>query len=208
MTTYSRDLRATQSDTNSLAQNFLSAPQAEEGDRLSEVDYLDFSDQTVALPQFAPVSPGAAVYRLYHAGAKQHFITASADEAAALSKPGTGYSNEGSKFYSANSADQGVVDVYRLFDKQLGKHFYTTSTQERDWLLTQTRTVDFKKQNVWINEGTAFKAYGADYGPQEAVYRLFNPKTGDHLFTSSVAEKNALGVSDYKYEGIAFWGLT
>jgi hypothetical protein len=176
-------------------------------DRLSGVEYLDFSDQTVTLPELAPASPGPLVYRLYHAGAKQHFLTASADEAAALSKPGTGYSNEGSIFYAANSADQGVVDVYRLFDKQLGKHFYTTSTQERDWLLTQTRTVDFKKQNVWINEGTGFKAYGADYGPQEAVYRLFNPKTGDHLFTSSVAEKNALGVSDYKYEGIAFWGL-
>lgn len=176
-------------------------------DRLSAVEYLDFSDQTVALAQSAQAAPGPLVYRFYHSTAKQHFLTASAEEAAALRKPGTGYSYEGGQFYAANSTDQGLVDVYRLFDKQAGKHFYTASVQERDWLLGQTRIVDFKKQNVWINEGTAFKAYGADAGPQEAVYRLFNPKTGDHLFTSSVAEKNALGVSDYKYEGVAFWAL-
>lgn len=177
-------------------------------DYLRNIETLQFNDQAVALPAAAPIQKGALVYRFYHSGVQKHFLTASAEEAAAVRKTGTGYKDEGGMFYAAAASDSGQIDVFRLFDKLSGKHFYTASSQERDALLAQTRVVDYKRQKIWADEGVGFKAYGADYGPQEAVHRFFNPKTGDHLFTSSVSEINALGVSNYKHEGIAFWALT
>lgn len=39
---------------------------------------------------------------------------------------------------------------------------------------------------------------------QNCVYRLYNPVSGDHFYTTSILERNSAANSGYTYEGIAF----
>ncbi len=169
-------------------------------DRLSGVEYLDFADQTVTLPEPAAAAIGASVYRFYNPKVGVHFWTASEQEAAVLRGKGGGFVFEGEQFRAANPGDAGQVDVYRLFHKESGRHFFTASLEERNAVLAN-------KKSGYVNEGVAFKAYAADQGPQDPVYRLFHAKTGTHFYTDSFAEKTALilGQADFRDEGIAFW---
>lgn len=41
-------------------------------------------------------------------------------------------------------------------------------------------------------------------GPQNAVYRLYNPHSGDHLYTQRVAEARAMQAAGWEYEGVAW----
>lgn len=43
-------------------------------------------------------------------------------------------------------------------------------------------------------------------GAKGAVYRVYNPDKGDHMFTASLNEAQSLVNSGWKYEGIAFYG--
>ncbi|MCK6441561.1 MAG: hypothetical protein L6Q56_02420 [Elstera cyanobacteriorum] len=167
-------------------------------DRLQSIEVIDFTDQSLALTAVA----GPAVHRFYYKDQGLHFWTASPAEIAALKAKGGGYVDEGAVFQAAAAGDSGTVDVYRLFHKESGRHFYTASAQERAGLLAN-------KKSGYVDEGVAFKAYGADLGPQEPVYRLFHSKTGTHFYTDSLAEKQALlvGQKDFHDEGIAFWAM-
>lgn len=167
-------------------------------DRLQSIEVIDFTDQSLALTAVA----GPAVHRFYYKDQGLHFWTASPAEIAALKAKGGGYVDEGAVFQAAAAGGSGTVDVYRLFHKESGRHFYTASAQERAGLLAN-------KKSGYVDEGVAFKAYGADLGPQEPVYRLFHSKTGTHFYTDSLAEKQALlvGQKDFHDEGIAFWAM-
>lgn len=167
-------------------------------DRLQSIEVIDFTDQSLGLTATA----GPAVHRFYYKAQGLHFWTASPVEIAALSAKGGGYVDEGTAFQAAAAGDTGTVDVYRLFHKESGRHFYTASAQERAGLLANSKS-------GYVDEGVAFKAYGADFGPQEPVYRLFHSKTGTHFYTDSLAEKQALlvGQKDFHDEGIAFWAM-
>lgn len=48
------------------------------------------------------------------------------------------------------------------------------------------------------------------YSNSQALYRLYNPnaKVGSHFYTTSLAEKNSLVKSGWKYEGVAWYGLS
>lgn len=89
-------------------------------------------------------------------------------------------------------ADAGV-DMYRLYNRWTGEHFYTASSSERDSL-----------RNVgWTYEGTGWVAptNGA------AVYRLYNPYVpgGDHHYTTSWEEYQTLQTLGWRDEGIGWW---
>lgn len=78
--------------------------------------------------------------------------------------------------------------VYRLYNKNTGEHYYTTSAFERSSLI-----------NVgWNDEGTGWKVPNKG----TAVYRVYNPnaKGGDHYYTASKFEADSLVKTGWKWD--------
>ncbi len=84
------------------------------------------------------------------------------------------------------------VNMIRMYNKNSGEHFYTSSQAE----------VRSLTNAGWINEGIAWKAPVKSKTP---VYRLYNANAGDHHYTISSSEKNNLVNAGWKYEGIGWY---
>ncbi len=92
--------------------------------------------------------------------------------------------------FDATVAAASGVPMYRMYDPNSGEHFYTGSTEERDFLVNAG----------WNYEGVAFNfpEIGAP------VYRLYNPVSGDHLYTMDEDERSQLLAEGWNDEGVAF----
>lgn len=85
--------------------------------------------------------------------------------------------------------------VRRLYNRNTGEHFYTTSDAEASSLV----------KAGWKDEGAAWldNETGNNKVP---VYRVYNPNSGLHLFTANLEEKKNLTGLGWKDEGVAFYG--
>lgn len=74
-------------------------------------------------------------------------------------------------------------EVYRFLNTDTGVHLYTSSTNERDYILENLPN--------YINEGSAYISVDPFTGnpDPEKVYRFYNTDTGTHLYTTSEIEK-------------------
>ena len=81
--------------------------------------------------------------------------------------------------------------MYRLYNPNSGEHFYTSSTEERDFL----------DRIGWNYEGPAWNAVTNG----QPVYRLYNPYSGGHHYTMSVEERDFLDRIGWNYEGIGWY---
>lgn len=83
-----------------------------------------------------------------------------------------------------------VKNVYRLYNKGNGEHFFTCSVNEYYKLAALG----------WEKEGAAWMA------PQSGldVYRLYNPNNSTHFYTKKLGEKNKLVTAGYKDEGVCW----
>ena len=85
-----------------------------------------------------------------------------------------------------------ILVVKLLVESNIGDHFYTTSTEERD------RAIGYK------NEGTACFVYKNKLRRSSPFYRSYNQSNGDHFYTTSAEERDrAISNYGYKGEGIA-----
>lgn len=91
---------------------------------------------------------------------------------------------------AASSAE--TVDMYRLYNRKTGEHFYTANVAERNNLIS----------GGWKYEGIGWVAPKTSSTP---VYRLNNPNSHDHHYTVNAAEKDFLVKSGWKYEGIGWY---
>jgi hypothetical protein len=93
---------------------------------------------------------------------------------------------------TVEAADSGSQDMYRLYNKTSGEHFYTANRTEAQGLV-----------NVgWSSEGIGFVAPKHSNTP---VYRLYNKNAGDHHYTTSAFEKDSLVKTGWAYEGIGWY---
>ena len=101
-----------------------------------------------------------------------------------------------------------LIDVVRLYNPWTGEHLFSVDQKE---------VSDCEKAG-WQNEGTFWKAYshvgdwqdkfgGKDKKCGATVYRLYNPWTGEHLYTTSSEEYNKLKTTGWNGEGIAFYSV-
>lgn len=93
--------------------------------------------------------------------------------------------------------------VFRLFRTDIGVHFYTTSTAERDFI---TSNLD-----NYIYEGESFRSATPTADPLtgiKPVYRFLNSDTGTHFYTMSEVERDIISnnLTNYNFEGIAYYG--
>ena len=81
--------------------------------------------------------------------------------------------------------------MFRLYNPNSGEHFYSSSTVERDHLVSLG----------WQDEGTGWIAPTSG----NAVYRLYNPYAGEHHYTLSAAERDMLVSVGWNDEGIGWY---
>ena len=93
---------------------------------------------------------------------------------------------------AASALPAGSTNVYRVYNKKTGEHFYTTSAGERNSLVSKG----------WRDEGTGWIAPTTSSTP---VYRVYNSRAGDHFYTTSLGERNSLIKLGWRDEGIAFY---
>ena len=82
--------------------------------------------------------------------------------------------------------------MYRLYNKYSGEHFYTSASAEKDNLVSYG----------WAYEGTAWIAPASSNTP---VYRLYNPNSSEHHYTMKSSEKDFLVGVGWKDEGIGWY---
>lgn len=90
--------------------------------------------------------------------------------------------------------------VYRFYNKVANGHFFTTSTPERDSVITNLKDYQY--------EGVGFYADDVGESASVPVYRFYNKIAQGHFFTTNVAERDSViaNLKDYQYEGAGFQG--
>ena len=99
----------------------------------------------------------------------------------------------------ASAAAQSAVPVYRFFNDQTGTHFYTTSTFERDIVLS--------RWPQFLYEGPVFYAYLAQSPDTKPVFRFFDTATGTHFYTQSETERDQYIATQptFLFEGAVYY---
>ena len=135
-------------------------------------------------------------YRAYNPTADYHFFTTSEGEFRNAVQ--NGYRDEAAGntgFALLNSAAPGATALYRLYNLQTGRHYYTANAAERDALVAlnpppttgpDTRTMGWRYETI---EGYIFTAAAPQAVP---IFRLYNQRTGTHLYTENAATKEAI----------------
>ena len=90
------------------------------------------------------------------------------------------------------SADSTQSEIYRLYNKNTGEHFYTSSAFERDSV----------SKSGWSYEGVGWVSPKKSATP---IYRVFNPNArgGDHYYTKSNYEATQLVKKGWKWDNNA-----
>jgi hypothetical protein len=91
--------------------------------------------------------------------------------------------------------------VWRFYNSRAGKHFYTSSASEKDWVLVNLGS-------IWQLEGVAYTAEGRPPANDTMLWRFYNMRTNTHFYTASLAEKNNILATlggTYRFEGAAYY---
>ena len=153
------------------------------------------------LPEYAQ---RGRMYRAYNPNAHYHFFTVSAYEFSnAVSH---GYTDEATGlggFSVLLTEGAGALPIFRMYNKQTGRHYYTTSVVERDYLvgLVPESNPHFGWRFEKI-EGYLYPQLSSDC---TEIFRLYNKYSGTHLYTHDSAVVTAvLGIVD-SVTGINPW---
>jgi hypothetical protein len=130
------------------------------------------------------------VYRLSKNGI--HLYTSS-DVEKAMAVGLSGYSDESTAFYAQSGPTGDDLTDFRM--ERSGRHFYT---------IAYTESIQGAMAN-YRQETSGVYVYNPNYPGTVPVYRLSSARTGDYLFTTSAAEKDAaISQYGYRYEGVGF----
>lgn len=90
--------------------------------------------------------------------------------------------------------------VYRFYRPSTGTHFYTASQAEME----QVRDT---MQSTYQLEGVGYSLDGGNAQNDDPLYRLYNRRTGTHLYTVSESEKDSILANlshTYSLDGVAY----
>ena len=102
----------------------------------------------------------------------------------------------------------GLIAVYRLYNPWSGEHLLSVDTEEYDYLATlgwKKEGIQSYQEEIEESETASALAAGAKASPTY-VYRLYNPWTGDHLYTASNAEVTSQTRLGWEFESALFKG--
>ena len=132
------------------------------------------------IPLFSPI------YRQWNSSLIDHFYTNSATETA------TGYVSEKSFGSLINSQQPNTIPLYRYYSSSLSDHFYSTSA---------VTPPDY------VSEGIVGYIFASPVPGSSPLYRSFRyipgaMPNGDHLYTTSLAERDSAAQLGYTFESI------
>ncbi|MEP2757784.1 MAG: CAP domain-containing protein [Hyphomicrobiales bacterium] len=95
--------------------------------------------------------------------------------------------------------DGSPFQIYRFYNTLTGAHFFTTSIDERNSVITNTPTMTY--------EGNAFDSNATDAGGGAAVFRFFNSSSGVHFYTASADEASNIraNLPQFIDEGVVYY---
>lgn len=126
------------------------------------------------------------IYRQWSPDLVDHFYTNSSIETA------SGYTSEKSFGSLINSQQLSTVPLYRYWSDSLSDHFYSTSSVTPPG---------------YVSEGIVGYIFVSQVPGSMPLYRSFryiagSPANGDHLYTTSLAERDSAAQIGYTFEGI------
>lgn len=95
------------------------------------------------------------------------------------------------------------IPVYRFYNATSRVHFFTASTSDRDYVLSNIPQYAY--------EGIAFYAYAASATGLSPVYRFYNSTSNGHFYTASTAEVNYINTyltPAFVTEGVGWYAQT
>ena len=111
----------------------------------------------------------------------------------------TGYFFTTSSVSTEYTPDKSMVPVYRMYNTKTSEHLYTPRKGEYD-------AGGYGAYADWRQEGVCWWSPTKTAPGAKPVYRLYNTKSGDHHYTTSVGEQSILiAGGDWVDEGIAFY---
>ena len=104
------------------------------------------------------------------------------------------------KALQAKLVEVGDTNLYRLYNRGNGDHFYTANQSEAASLTALG----------WKFEGTPYRVLNATSKKSgknlgTAIYSVYNPNTGEHLLTTSDYEAKSLAKAGWNNEGVKFY---
>lgn len=135
------------------------------------------------------------MFRAYNPNAAYHFFTTSRLQFENAVNHGYNDETSGrSGFSILPTAENGAIPLFRLYNFQTGRHYYTVSEGERDYLVSLIPTNHPQYGTVgWRYEGVEGYMYSETAtGGTVLIYRLYNMLSGAHLFTESVGTRNVI----------------
>lgn len=110
----------------------------------AEVTFSDTSDFAGA-DIFVSESQKIDVYRFYNLKTESHFFTFDENERDSIIANLPSFRFEGGGMYGyTNNAVDGCQELYRFYNEATGRHFFTASESERDFVLDQLLSYRFE----------------------------------------------------------------
>ena len=131
-----------------------------------------------------PPSPTTVrMYRAYNPNADYHFFTTAYPEFA--NAVAAGYRDETTGrtgFCVPNTQVTGSVVIFRMYNPNTGRHYYSVGAGEREQL----------KSIGWVYEKDEGSIYTTQIFGSTEIFKLYNKNSGVHLYTESAATKDAI----------------
>lgn len=95
--------------------------------------------------------------------------------------------------------DSSPFQIYRFYNSQTGAHFFTTSIEERNSIITTSSTMTY--------EGNSYDSNATDSNGGTAVFRFYNTQNGIHFYTANTDEANNIraNLPHFNDEGLAYY---
>jgi len=166
---------------------------------------VDVDGKALELDASIVASISTPVFRYHSSAANDHFYTSSIDEMGTTAPGGVGhhgYICQGISFYVSAAPQPGLVPLYRYWNEKTKDHFYSTNSAE-----IGATTSGAKGNNGFVCEGIVGYLSSSPFKGGYAIYRYWNEKISDHLYTTNGEEmgtttQGSKGNSGYICEGI------
>lgn len=130
------------------------------------------------------------MFRTYNPNANFHFFTTSRAQFDFAKAHGYNDESTARAGFAVLPAPQGDAQpIYRLYHLARGFHYYTISTTEKDFLVTQQSSPGVLGWRYEGIEGYMFPVDSTEPGTT-TIYRLYNRDSGVHLITQDATYKN------------------
>jgi hypothetical protein len=130
-----------------------------------------------------PAAANVFMWRCYNLTADYHFFTTSEGEKDFA--VAHGYRDENvpmPPFKVPNTGATGASAIFRMYNPNSGRHYYTIGAGERDFL----------KGVGWVYEKDEGFMFGSEAPGTIEIFRLYNKNSGVHLYTGNPGEKDAI----------------